>query len=322
MERSRVLVTGGVGFLGTHLCRELLQRGHRVTCFDVLDPGIVNPATLDAVLGRPGFEFVQGDVRDLAAVRRCMSGHDYVIHSAAVSSVDRSLALPYDAIEVNVMGTLNVLTAAHECGVRRVHYMSTDEVWGQIGQGAFTEQSPIQPRNPYAAGKAGGEAAVLAWGNSFGLDVTITNACNTYGPYQKPDKLIPRSVVRVLRGEPIMVYGDGQHEREWIHVDDHVAAVLLVLDEGLPGERYGVGTGERYRNIEVVKLILDEFGSVDGRRFAHQDDRVGHDRRYALDSAKLRALGWEPARNFDKGLHQTIEWYKANDTWWRHFFPE
>jgi len=326
MRPSRVLVTGGAGFVGSHLCRELLQRGRDVTCFDVLDGGIVNPATLAslrsaALRSHADFTFVEGDVRDFDAVRRCVAGHEYVIHSAAVSSVDRSLQLPYEAVKVNVMGTLNVMAAAREFGVRRVHYVSTDEVWGQIDRGSFTEHSPIQPRNPYAAGKVGGEAIAFAWGTSFGLDVTITNACNTYGPFQKPDKLVPLSVVRALRGERPQVYGDGQHVREWIHVEDHVAAVLRVFEDGQPGERYPVGTGERLSNLDVIRLILEQFGDG-GDRIEHVADRVGHDRRYALDGTKLRALGWAPTRNFDKGLLETIEWYKYNAAWWRHFLPE
>ncbi len=318
MEPSRVLVTGGVGFLGAHLCRELLRQGHEVTCYDLLDGDLVNPATARELRAYPKFRFVKGDILRPRSLRRRMTGHAVVIHCAAVASVDRSLKLPHKAVEVNVIGTLNVLEAARESGVPRVHYVSTDEVWGEIAEGAFTESSPAHPRNPYAAGKAGGEAVALAWGTTFGIDVTVTNSCNTYGPFQKPDKLVPRSIVRAIRGQRLTVYGDGQHVREWVHVDDHVAAILLVLEKGTLGERYCVGTGERFTALEVVRMVGDHFGCPEDR-IEYQYDRMVNDRRYALDATKLRELGWSPTYDFEKGLIQTLEWYEHNEKWWRHF---
>jgi dTDP-glucose 4,6-dehydratase len=318
MAPDRILVTGGVGFIGSHLCETLLRRGYAVTCYDILRADLVNPATLDRFAGFSRFTFVEDDILNSERLRASMTGHDAVIHSAAVSSVDRSLRSPGEAITVNVTGTLNVLEAARDVGVPRVHYVSTDEVWGQISHGHFHEDSPTRPRNPYAAGKAGGEAIALAWGSTYGINVTITNACNTYGPYQKPDKLIARSIVRLLRGDRPTIYGDGKHIREWIHVEDHAAAILAVLEEGERGERYCVGSGERFSTLDVVRSILAHFGAVDDR-VEFMDDRVSNDRRYALDSAALQKLGWRPGLEFDEGLTKTVEWYTQNERWWKYF---
>ncbi len=318
MAPDRILVTGGAGFIGSHLCRALLHRGYAVTCYDSLNPHLVNPATLHGLRGHPRFEFVEGAILNPDSLLAHMPGHDAIIHSAAVSSVDQSLRSPAEAITVNVTGTLNVMEAARNGGVRRVHYVSTDEVWGQISHGLFDEESPTRPRNPYAAGKAGGEAIALAWGSSFGLHVTITNACNNYGPYQRPDKLIARSIIRGVRGEKLTIYGDGHHVREWVHVEDHVSAIILVLDEGKPGESYCVGSGERFSTLEVARRILAHFGAGDDR-INFVDDRVCNDQRYALDASRLRRLGWRPGHKFDNGLTATVEWYRQNEPWWKHF---
>jgi dTDP-glucose 4,6-dehydratase len=320
MPQTGVLVTGGAGFVGSHLCKELLDRGYQVTCYDSLDPTLMNPRTLEflGLSNRSAFQRVEGNVLDFSAVARAVKGHDAVIHAAAIASVDRSIKSPRDAVETSVMGTLNVLEAAREVGVNRVHYVSTDEVYGQSAGGLFHEHSPSVPRNPYAAGKAGGEAIVHAWGATFGLNTTITNSCNTYGPFQALDKLIPRLTARAALGMTLPVYGDGLHVREWLHITDHVAAIVLVLENGQPGESYCVGSGERVMNLEVTQRILDCAGPT-GSRIEHIEDRRGHDRRYAVDASKIRALGWKPQCSFDYELEKTANWYFEYRAWWEHF---
>lgn len=311
-------MTGGAGFIGLHLCEALLRQRHTVTCYDSLAPQLVNPHAAQELEGRTGFRLVPGDVLDLAALQRAFTDHDVVIHAAAIASVDRSIRSPVDAIDTNARGTLYVLEAARRCGIERVHYVSTDEVYGHTEAGTFDERSPSRPRNPYAAGKAGGEAVLHAYGASYGLKVTITNACNTYGPRQALDRLIPRLIVRAILGKSLPVYGDGQHIREWLHVDDHVAAILEVLDKGAPGGTYCVGSGERVSNLSIAQQIAEHVGlGQDGIELV--EDRRGHDRRYAVDSSRLQELGWRPEQGFDAGLIETVKWYLDNRIWWEHF---
>lgn len=317
--REHYLVTGGAGFVGSHACRTLLESGKKVTCYDKIDPQSVNTATLFELAKHPHFEFVRGDLLDLPSLEKVLGAHpDAVLHFGAISAVDRSIRNPLEAIATNGMGTANVLEAARTNGVQRFHYVSTDEVFGHSVYGAFNEDTQCAPRNPYAAGKMAGEAATLAYGGTFGMEVTITNCVNNYGPYQAPDKLIPRLTVRGLTGNTLPVYGDGQQVREWIYVDDHVKAVLHVLNHGAFGERYCVGTGETHQNIQIVERIMAQLG-LDESAIAYVEDRKGHDLRYAVDAAKIRALGWKPEHTFQESIDKTINWYKDNGNWWRYF---
>lgn len=317
--REHYLITGGAGFVGSHACRTLLEQGKKVTCYDMVDPKSAHTATLLELARNPNFEFVRGNILDLPALERVLGRHpDAVLHFGAISAVDRSIRNPLEAIAINGMGTANVLEAARQNGVPRFHYVSTDEVFGHSVHGAFDEGTQCSPRNPYAAGKLAGEAAALAYGTTFGMEVTITNCVNNYGSHQAPDKLIPRLTVRGLTGNKLPVYGDGKQVREWIYVDDHVKAVLHVLDHGTFGERYCVGTGETHQNIEIVQRIMAML-NLDESSIAYVEDRKGHDLRYAVDATKLQLLGWKPEHSFQESLDETINWYKDNQSWWRYF---
>jgi dTDP-glucose 4,6-dehydratase len=307
--KEKMLVTGGAGFIGSHLCRELVDLGNETT---------VNPVTIRDLLDSPNFELVEGDILDERKLREEFRGVDAIIHAAAISSVDRSIRRPRETVMINALGTYAVLESARQVGVKRVHYVSTDEVFGHAKSGSFTESSPVGPRNPYAAGKLAGEAFMGAWGTTFGMEVTITNSVNNYGPYQTPDKLIPRMCTRGLVGNTLPVYGDGKQLREWLFVDDHVKAILHVLNHGAFGERYCVGSGEVRENIEIVRRIMGFLGLSD-EIVEYVEDRKGHDLRYAVDSSKLRSLGWKPEGAFEEGLDETIAWYKNNRAWWEYY---
>lgn len=313
----KVFVTGGAGFVGWHLCDLMLGEGHTVTCYDILDPLVVNP-DLGRVGTHPGFTLVNGDVLDLDSLHAAMVGHEIVIHAAAQSAVDRSIREPISTFQVNALGTVNVLEAARHAGIARVHYVSTDEVFGATTSGSSTEDSPWRPRNPYAAGKAAGEAAMLAWGNTYGLAVTTTNGTNNYGERQGLDKVIPRMVVRALLGKTLPVYGDGRQAREWLHVTDHCRAIWHVIKHGTPGESYCVGGGSTTENLDVVRRLVGLLG-LDDSRIEFVEDRPGHDRRYAVDATKVQQLGWAPRVSFEEGLRDTVVWYGENRQWWEHF---
>jgi len=314
----KVLVTGGAGFVGWHLCDLILGEGHTVTCYDILDPLVVNP-DLGRVGSHPRFTLVRGDVLDPVALRSAMIGHDLVIHAAAQSAVDRSIKEPVTTFQVNALGTVNVLEVAQQLGVRRFHYVSTDEVFGAAFLGSFTEDSPWRPRNPYAAGKVAGEAAVLAWSNTYGMVITVTNGTNNYGERQGLDKVIPRLVVRGLLGQTLPVYGDGRQMREWLHVTDHCQAIWRVIQGGIPGQSYCVGGGTVTENIQVARCIIEEL-KLDESRIQFVADRSRSRpplcRRLI---GKLRQLGWIPTVPFEEGLRKTIRWYRENRSWWEGF---
>ena len=316
--RKEAFVTGGAGFIGSRLSEKLIHEGYKVRCFDNLDPLTINPQTVNELILSPHFELIEGDILDLTKLKRELGNPDVIIHCAAIAAVDRSIRNPQEAVEINTTGTMNVIEAAREKGAKRVHYVSTDEVFGHSKDAAFNENSPSKPRNAYAAGKLGGEGIVTAWGATYGMEVTITNSVNNYGLRQSPDKLIPRLTVRGLLGKSLPVYGDGQQIREWLFVDDHVDAILHVLDHGTFNQRYLVGSGERKANIDVVNKIL-QFLNLPNAAIEYIEDRKGHDMRYAVDSSKIRALGWSPKWTFEEGIEQTIEWYKNNKHWWEYY---
>lgn len=306
----RVLVTGGCGFIGSHFAKRLVARGDEVVVLDKLTYA-GNPANLDGV----EHELVEGDIADAEAVARAGGGCDAAVNFAAETHVDRSILGAAEFIQTDVYGTYVLLEWARETGARLVH-VSTDEVYGDLPPGvSSTESDPLRPSSPYAASKAGGDLQVLAFVRTFGVDALVTRGSNTYGPNQYPEKLIPLFVTNALDGEPLPVYGDGRQTRDWLHVADHCSAIELVLREGAAGEVYNIGGGEERENLDVAHAILGELGVPD-ELIRHVDDRPGHDRRYSLDSSKLRALGWNTARPFEAGLAETVEWYREHRDWW------
>jgi dTDP-glucose 4,6-dehydratase len=307
----RVLVTGGAGFIGSHFVHRLAAAGDEVVVLDKL-----TYAGNRANLAGAGHEFHQGDIADPVAVAEAARGCAAIVNFAAETHVDRSIIGPAEFILTDVLGTQVLLDHAREAGIRLVQ-VSTDEVYGDIPLGAppCTEASPLRPSSPYSASKTGGDLQVLAYVRTYGVDACITRGANNYGARQYPEKFLPLFITNALDGEPLPVYGDGRQRREWLHADDYCAAIELVLREAPPGEVYNVGGQER-ENMEVVRRLLDLTGaSPDLVR--HVEDRPGHDRRYSVDSAKVRALGWEPRHSFDGGgLAATVEWYREHRAWW------
>ncbi|MFQ5506468.1 MAG: dTDP-glucose 4,6-dehydratase, partial [Planctomycetota bacterium] len=315
---SRVLVTGGAGFIGSNLVRFLLDHGdHEVANLDCLTYA-GNLANLSDYEGSARLSFHKVDIADPEAVDRVFRdfGPEHVVHLAAESHVDRSVMDATDFIRTNVLGTQVLLDAARRHGVSRFLHVSTDEVYGSLGQsGQFSETSPIQPNSPYSASKAASDFLVRAAHKTHGMDTVITRCSNNYGPYQFPEKLIPLMILNALEDKPLPVYGDGKNVRDWIHVEDHCRALVLVMEQGGAGEVYNLGGYAERANIEVVRRILELTGRDEGLiRFVQ--DRPGHDRRYAVDGSKVRdALGFRPARDFEEGLAETVEWYRANGDW-------
>jgi dTDP-glucose 4,6-dehydratase len=306
----RVLVTGGAGFIGSHFVRRLVAQGDEVVVLDRLTYA-GNPANLEGV----PHEFHHGDIADPASVETAGAGCDAVVNFAAETHVDRSILDPREFIHTEVLGTQTLLEWTRASGARYVQ-VSTDEVYGDLEAGGRSrEDDPLRPSSPYAAAKAAGDLQVLAYARTYGVRASITRGANTYGSHQYPEKLIPLFVTNALDGLPLPVYGDGKQVREWLHADDHCAAVELVLREGAPGEVYNVG-GEEFENIEVTHRILELTGADPGL-VRHVDDRAGHDRRYALDDSKLRSLGWSPQHSFgETGLTDTVDWYRGHREWW------
>ncbi|HUK44838.1 MAG TPA: dTDP-glucose 4,6-dehydratase [Gaiellaceae bacterium] len=307
----RVLVTGGAGFIGSHFVRRLAAAGDEVVVLDKLTYA-GNPANLAGV----EHEFHQGDIVDPEAVAAAAKGCDAIVNFAAESHVDRSIIGPAEFILTDVLGTQVLLEQARHAGIRLVQ-VSTDEVYGDIPLDASpcTEDAPLRPSSPYSASKTGGDLQVLAYLRTYGVDACITRGANNYGPRQYPEKFLPLFVTNAFEGLPLPVYGDGRQRREWLHAEDYCSAIELVLRDGSAGEVYNVGGQER-ENMEVVRRILDLTGaSPDLVR--HVEDRPGHDRRYSVDSSRVRALGWTPVHSFDDGgLAETVDWYRDNRDWW------
>jgi dTDP-glucose 4,6-dehydratase len=310
----KLLVTGGCGFIGSCFVHLALERGADVVNLDKLTYA-GNPANVADVADNPAYRFVHADIADADAVAGAIEGCDVVVNFAAESHVDRSILDPSEFIQTDVVGTAVLLAAAREAGVRRFVQVSTDEVYGSINEGAFKETDPIAPSSPYSASKAGGDLQVLAWHNTFGLDAVITRGSNTYGPRQYPEKLIPLFVTNALDGEPLPVYGDGLQIRDWLHVEDHCTGIWNAMEKGVAGEVYNVGGGDEETNLEITRRILELTGCDPGL-VRHVTDRPGHDRRYALDTTKSRALGWKPEHDFADGLAETVAWYRESRGWW------
>ena len=315
---SRLLVTGGAGFIGSNFVHYVVgHTDHHVTVVDKL----TYAGNLASLAGLPDdrVRFVKGDITDAELVDNLVSDADAVVHYAAESHNDNSLDDPRPFLDTNIMGTYTLLEATrrHE---RRLHHISTDEVYGDLeldDPARFTESTPYNPSSPYSSTKAGSDLLVRAWVRSFGVQATISNCSNNYGPYQHVEKFIPRQITNVIRGIRPKLYGQGQNVRDWIHADDHSAAVLTILDKGRLGETYLIGADGERNNKAVVELILQLMGEP-ADAYDHVTDRAGHDMRYAIDSTKLRGeLGWAPAyADFESGLAATIEWYRENEPWW------
>ena len=314
----RLLVTGGAGFIGSNFVHHVLDHSSdQVTVLDKLTYA-GNPASLDG-LPSDRFRFVHGDICDGGLVHELFSDHDAVVHFAAESHNDNSLQGPEAFVTTNVIGTFTLLEAARKTGVR-FHHVSTDEVYGDLefdDPSRFTEATAYNPSSPYSSTKAGSDMLVRAWVRSFGVPATLSNCSNNYGPRQHVEKFIPRQITSVLRGDRPRLYGEGRNIRDWIHADDHSSAVLTILDRGVHGETYLIGADGEKSNREVVRLILSAMGQP-ADAYDLVADRPGHDKRYAIDSTKLRTeLGWQPSfTDFERGLAETIDWYRNNESWW------
>jgi dTDP-glucose 4,6-dehydratase len=317
MGRTRILVTGGAGFIGSHFVRHILKShpDYEVVNFDLLTYA-GNPDNLADIEGDARYTFVKGDIADKTAVTKAMHGVDFVAHCAAETHVDRSITGPAAFVRTNVVGSHVLFEVALELGIKRFLHVSTDEVYGSLPEsGSFTEDSPLLPNSPYSASKASSDMLARAYYHTYGLPVVVTRCSNNYGPYQFPEKLIPLMIDNALNDKPLPVYGDGLNVRDWLHTQDHCSALDLVLHSGRIGEVYNIGTRNEWRNLDLIKLILKYLGKPESL-IEFVKDRPGHDRRYAINPAKIcNELGWRPTTDFHKGIQQTIDWYRGNQTW-------
>lgn len=314
---KKILVTGGAGFIGSCFVRHILNKypDYKVINLDVLTYA-GNIENLDDVKNNPNYMFVHGNICDKKLVRDLISQVDWVVNFAAESHVDRSITGPEIFVETNVQGTLNLLHASKEIGIERYLQVSTDEVYGSLGKtGYFYETTPIQPNSPYSASKASADMLVRAYYETYKLPVLTTRCSNNYGPYQYPEKLIPFFISLLLKGEKVPVYGDGLNVRDWLYVYDHCAAIDVVLHKGKIGEVYNIGGHNEKTNMEITNLILNAMGK-DESSIKYVEDRLGHDKRYAIDNTKIQTeLGWEPSLTFEEGIKITIDWYLKNQDW-------
>ncbi|MEZ5895184.1 MAG: dTDP-glucose 4,6-dehydratase [Parvularculaceae bacterium] len=330
----KIMVTGGAGFIGSAVIRLALERGFEIVNFDKL----TYAANLENLAGydtRPGYAFVKADICDAAAVRQALEDHrpDAIMHLAAESHVDRSIDGPGAFVETNINGAFTLLQEARRyfdaLGADakqkfRFHHVSTDEVYGSLGaEGLFTEETAYQPNSPYSATKAASDHLARAWKETFGLPVVTTNCSNNYGPFQFPEKLIPVVIIAALETRPIPVYGKGENIRDWLYVEDHAAALLTVMENGLIGETYNIGGHNELTNIGLVRMLCRFMDELRPQPQKHEDlitfvtDRPGHDLRYAIDASKIqRELGWTPSVTVDQGMRKTVEWYLDNTDWW------
>jgi dTDP-glucose 4,6-dehydratase len=309
------LVTGGAGFIGSNYVRFVLDHtDDEVTVYDSLTYA-GNLSTLKDVDDNPRYDFVKGNICDPGTLEDAMRGHDAVVHFAAESHVDRSIAGPDDFINTNCFGTNIVMDTARRLEIGRVIHIGTDEVYGSVEVGSSKEDDPLEPRSPYSASKAGSDLIALSYHHTYGLPVTVTRCTNNFGPYQYPEKAIPLFTTNLLEGKKIPLYGDGLNERDWLYVDDHCSGVHLVLHEGTPGEIYNIGAGNETPNRVLVDKLLGLLG-VGEEMVDYVEDRLGHDRRYSVDIDKVTALGWRKQRTLDEALEATVDWYRDNRWWW------
>lgn len=321
MTKTKILVTGGAGFIGGNFVQYMVNKYPNVDIYNLDLLTYAGDLTKHkAIEEKENYHFVKIDIADRDAVIALFEKEqfDYVAHFAAESHVDRSITEPEIFVKTNVMGTQALLDGAKKIGVKKFVHISTDEVYGELDWDPttfFTEDTPLQPNSPYSASKASSDLLVRAYHETFDLPMNITRCSNNYGPFHFPEKLIPLTISRVLNDEKVPVYGNGANIRDWLHVLDHCAAIDLVLHEGVNGEVYNVGGHNERTNLEVVQTIIEALGKSEGL-IEYVDDRLGHDKRYAIDPTKLEALGWKPTYSFETGIKQTIEWYLDNRWWW------
>jgi dTDP-glucose 4,6-dehydratase len=313
-----VLVTGGAGFIGSHFVKSALKAHpdwHIVNLDKLSYAG--NLENLTNLTDATRHQFVKGDIADHEIIARLWSqGIDIVVNFAAETHVDRSILWADDFIKTDVLGAFTLLEAAREFGVKKFIQISTDEVYGSIASGSFTENSPLNPRNPYSASKAGADRLAFAYFTTHNVPVTITRCSNNFGPNQYPEKFIPLFITNALEGKPLPLYGDGKNVRDWIYVEDHCAAIDFLIAHGKSGETYNIAGGNEVENIEIARRIIRKLGKPESL-IQLVKDRPGHDRRYSLDAGTLAALGWRPQRDFPSALDATIDWYVQNESWWR-----
>ncbi|MDY8049374.1 dTDP-glucose 4,6-dehydratase [Paenibacillus polymyxa] len=315
----KLLVTGGAGFIGSNFVMYMLKQypNYHIINVDALTYA-GNLENLKSIEKNPNHTFVKADITDVHAIDRLMKqGIDIVVNFAAESHVDRSILEPDVFVKTNVVGTQVLLEAAKKYKISKFVQVSTDEVYGSLGEtGLFTEETPLQPNSPYSASKAGGDLLVRAYHETFGLPVNITRCSNNYGPYQFPEKLIPLMISRALNGQKLPIYGDGMNIRDWLYVEDHCSAIDLVIHQGELGEVYNIGGNNERTNIHIVKTVLEELGKPESL-ISYVEDRLGHDRRYGIDPNKtMNQLGWKPKHSFETGIKETIRWYLENKDWW------
>ncbi len=321
MTKKKVLVTGGAGFIGGNFVQYMIEKYPNYAIYNLDLITYAGDLTKHRdIEGNENYHFIKADIADYETIMQLFKDEqfDYVIHFAAESHVDRSITDPAIFVKTNVLGTQVLLDAAREINVEKFVHVSTDEVYGELDFDPtvfFTEDTPIQPNSPYSASKASSDLLVHAYHETYGLPVNITRCSNNYGPYHFPEKLIPLTISRALNNQNIPIYGDGKNVRDWLHVHDHCVAIDLVMHEGVNGEVYNIGGHNERTNLEVVKTIINTIGkSEDLMEFV--EDRLGHDKRYAIDPSKLEKLGWKPIYNFETGIAQTIQWYLDNKEWW------
>jgi len=310
----KVLICGGCRFIGSHFVRLCLKQGIEVVNLDKLTYA-GNPANLADVADSGAYAFIRGDICDAETVSRAAEGCDAVVNFAAESHVDRSVLDSEAFLRTDVLGVRVLLEEVRRRGIGRYLQVSTDEVYGSLTEGSADESSPVAPRNPYSASKAGGDLLARSFHVSHGVPALVSRACNNYGPNQYPEKMLPLFSTNALDDGPLPVYGDGMQIRDWLHVADHCRALLLLLERGEPGGVYNIGASEERTNLEVVRLILDTLGKPESL-IRHVEDRPGHDRRYSLRSERIRAMGWRPEVAFEEGIGDTVRWYRDNRAWW------
>ena len=312
-----ILVTGGAGFIGSNFVRYMVNKypQYRIIVLDALTYA-GNRENLADLEGKMNYLFYHGDIRDARVVDNLVSNVDTIINFAAETHVDRSILSADSFIQTDVVGTFTLLEAARKYNIERYIQISTDEVYGSVEEGSFTEESPLKPNSPYSASKASGDLLVRSYYKTYGVPAIITRSSNNFGPYQYPEKLIPLFITNALQDQPLPLYGDGKNVRDWIYVIDNCEAIDVVLHHGQPGEIYNIGAGNELQNIQITEMILDKLNKPRSL-IKPVPDRPGHDRRYSLNCDKIRALGWQPRHNFEEALDETIRWYVENEAWWR-----
>ncbi len=313
----RYFVTGGAGFIGSNYVEHLFNNVKDLTGVTIYDKFTyaANPKNFQDFLGDPRLSVIKGDICDSELLYKSMAGHDFVVHFAAESHVDRSIDDASVFVETNVLGTFRVLEAGRKVGVRTVIHVSTDEVYGSLREDSADETFPLEPNSPYAASKAASDLLARSYFVTHGLDVRTTRCCNNYGKHQYPEKVIPVFINKLRSGQKLPIYGDGQNVREWIHVNDHAKGIQTVLEKGMPGEIYNIGTGSHLSNDALASEMIKVMGS-DERMKSYVSDRQGHDFRYSVDSEKIESLGFKREIDFKDGLEETIKWYMNNTDWW------